>query len=129
VKASYFSIFLSTVFYSCSALASMKCDGIEDQAKKAECAAQQAAHQDQALASAYQAALAKLPDADAQDNRRQQSQLVKSQQAWEKYIDANCALIGALEGGNNRWASEFAADCEAQAIAERIKFLNEITKP
>jgi uncharacterized protein YecT (DUF1311 family) len=84
---------------------------------------------DQALISAYQAALAALPEVDDQDDRKQRSQLVKSQQAWEKYKDANCALVGGLQGAMNQWVSESAAECEAEAIAERIKFLTEISAP
>ncbi len=77
----------------------------------------------------YQSALAALPETDEQDNRKQRSQLVKSQLAWKEFTDANCALVGGLEGGDNIWVTEYATRCTAEATTERIEFLKSIANP
>jgi uncharacterized protein YecT (DUF1311 family) len=102
------------------------CDGVSDAAK---CRTEQRAALEKALATAYQAALATLPALDSEDNRKQQSQLVASQNAWKSYTTENCALLGGLEGGNNASVAQFANACELEAIAQRIKLLDGIAKP
>jgi uncharacterized protein YecT (DUF1311 family) len=82
--------------------------------------------QDRELNQVYKRALAALPEKDNSDDRKARTQLVKSQRAWLKYRDENCTLIGGQEGGSNLWVTHFAALCEKNETAERIKFLKSI---
>jgi|EndMetStandDraft_4_1072995.scaffolds.fasta_scaffold14418_4 uncharacterized protein YecT (DUF1311 family) len=74
----------------------------------------------------YQKALARLPDRDEQDSRKQREQLRRSQRAWVPYMRENCTLIGGQEGGSNLWVSYFAAMCEERELRQRIQFLEGI---
>jgi uncharacterized protein YecT (DUF1311 family) len=83
--------------------------------------------QDQELNQVYQLALKALPEKDANDSRKARQQLVKSQRTWLKYRDANCAVVGGQEGGDNRWVSHFAALCSRKETQARIGFLKTIS--
>lgn len=78
------------------------------------------------LNKVYRLALNALPEKDPNDERRERTQLRKSQRAWLQYKTENCALVGGMEGSSNLWVTHFAALCEEQALRERIKFLNSI---
>jgi uncharacterized protein YecT (DUF1311 family) len=75
------------------------------------------------LQEIYNAALAKMPDSDPQDRRRNKVQLTQAQTAWQSYVDANCAFVGGVEGGSNQWITNFASRCQLDATRERISFL------
>jgi uncharacterized protein YecT (DUF1311 family) len=78
------------------------------------------------LDRAYGAALAKLPEAGDQDRRGDRAQLRLSQTAWSQYEQANCALMGAMEGGSSSWITHFAELCEAHEIQARTAVLRQI---
>lgn len=78
------------------------------------------------LDSAYRQALTARPEKDALDARKDREQLQKSQLAWSKYTNENCALLGGLEGGSNLWVTDFASQCEKDEIQKRIEFLKKV---
>lgn len=108
-------------FYTCAA---EPCG--QDHLSQVQCGAEQNQRLDAELNAAYQAALARLPDQDQWDIRKGKEQLRKSQRAWLKFKDENCALEGGLAGGSNLAVSEFANLCAARELAARIKFLRRV---
>ena len=52
----------------------------------------------QELQKVYQAALAKMPENDSSERRRNKDQLVQAQTAWQAYVKVNCAYVGGTEG-------------------------------
>jgi uncharacterized protein YecT (DUF1311 family) len=81
---------------------------------------------DTQLNETYRLALAKLPAQDPIDNRRAREQLRKSQRAWLKYKDENCALVGGLTGGSNPNVTMFVVQCMEGEVKDRIAFLKRI---
>jgi len=66
--------------------------------------------------------MAKMPENDPSDRRKNKDQLVKSQTAWKAFAQTNCACIGGDQGGSNLWVTNFASRCELQATRERTAF-------
>ena len=93
------------------------------------CLAQKIDIADQELEMVYRAVLAKMPENDPSDRRKNKDQLVKSQTAWKAFIQANCAYIGGDEGGSNLWVTNFASRCELRATRERTAFLRRRATP
>ncbi len=75
------------------------------------------------LETVYQAVFAKVSVNDRLDRRASRDQLVKAQNAWQAYVEANCAYVGGTEGGSNLWITNFASRCELQEVHERTAFL------
>ena len=109
-----------------------KVDDISDQCstrgdrQQIECLSRQIDHLNGDLERAYQGALARLPEQDANDRRGSRDQLRKSEAAWLQYKQANCPLMGALQGGSNSWITHFALICEEQEIQTRTRVLQQI---
>jgi uncharacterized protein YecT (DUF1311 family) len=126
-------ILMASVFFmSCSVLADAgieNCDSDDNNFDQMACLSRNLDKLDKELNITYQAALAAMPKTSSDDVRKEQQQLRKSQRAWLKYKDENCALVGGIEGGNNAWVTKFAATCEVNAVSERIKFLKTIANP
>lgn len=97
-----------------------------DHLTQVQCVSRQIQLLDKRLNTGYQRALNNLPEKHGTDTRKEREQLRRSQRAWLKFKDENCALIGGLRGGSNLSVSHFAATCEKQTIEERIKFLGQI---
>ncbi|MYM41461.1 lysozyme inhibitor LprI family protein [Duganella qianjiadongensis] len=109
------------------AVAAGECDkSFPDHISEVQCINQLNKKLDEELNQAYQAALAKRPEKDAWDSRKEREQLRKSQRAWLKLKEENCTLIGGLQGGNNLWVSEFIAQCVQEETIARTKFLRRI---
>jgi uncharacterized protein YecT (DUF1311 family) len=126
------ALMTSALLISCSAMADSaieNCDSDDNNFDQMACLSRNLDKLDKELNATYQAALAAMPKTSDDDNRKEQQQLRKSQRAWLKYKDENCALVGGLEGGNNRWVGKFSAMCEVDAVTDRIKFLKTISKP
>jgi uncharacterized protein YecT (DUF1311 family) len=129
-----FRVFLiaAAFFISSSSFANPeieKCDSDDDNFDQMACLSRNLEKLDKELNVTYQAALATMPKTSSDDARKEQQQLRKSQRAWLKYKDENCALVGGIEGGNNLWVTKFAAMCEVSAVADRIEFLKTIASP
>ena len=90
-----------------------------------QCQAAQLDRLDNALNAIYPAALSALPNDDV-DSRKNQEQLRKSQRAWLAYVQENCTLEGALEGGSGAWVSTFSVACKIEAFRKRIAYLTKI---
>jgi len=109
------------------AVAAGECDkNFPEHISEVQCINQLNKKLDDELNQAYQAALAKRPEKDAWDSRKEREQLRKSQRAWLKLREENCTLIGGLEGGNNLWVSEFISHCVQEETIARTKFLRRI---
>jgi len=103
------------------------CDNYSgDHIRQVQCISSRIQNLDSELNEVYKQALGMLPEKETQDERKEKEQLRKSQRAWLKFKDENCALIGGLQGGNNLWVTHFAALCEEQQLKERIQFLKDI---
>jgi uncharacterized protein YecT (DUF1311 family) len=74
----------------------------------------------------YRDTLTKLPDSVATDNRKGKAQLIKAQEAWRNYLDAQCTFIGGIQGGSNLWVTDFANRCEFDEIKNRIDFFKHV---
>ncbi len=81
---------------------------------------------DSQLNAVYRRALAKLPERDEMDVRKEREQLRKSQRAWLKFKDDNCALVGGLEGGSNLNVTFSGMICMENELKQRIQFLKRI---
>jgi uncharacterized protein YecT (DUF1311 family) len=55
----------------------------------------------------YRTALEKRPDSDRFDIRKGKAQLIKAEDAWQKYRTEHCKFVGGLQGGSNLWVSYF----------------------
>lgn len=121
-----YAALLAACLSAMNAYAAGPCDQAQDHLSQVQCVADRNKKLDDELNAVYQAALAKLPDQDQWDDRKGKEQLRKSQRAWLKFKDDNCALVGGLEGGSNLAVSEFANQCVAGELAERIKFLRRV---
>ncbi len=73
----------------------------------------------------FKDALAKLPDSHPEDNRKMKLQLEKAQAAWLNFRNEHCAHVGGIEGGSNKWVTQFAGECELKETLIRIKFFQE----
>jgi uncharacterized protein YecT (DUF1311 family) len=80
------------------------------------------------LKALYSAVLARRPDAEPTDTRKEKGQLVKAQQAWRNYVTEHCAFVGGLEGGSNLWVTTFTMQCVLQETQERIDFFKDLTE-
>lgn len=60
------------------------------------------------------------------DVRKEREQLRKSQRAWLKFKDDNCALVGGLEGGSNPNVTFSGMICMENELKQRIQFLKRI---
>jgi len=107
-------------------------DAVSDQCsaggdrEQVECLSQQVDRLNGELDRAYRRALDKLPEQDANDKRGSRDQLRQSETAWLQYEQANCPLMGAMEGGSNLWITHFSLICEEQEIQTRTKLLKQI---
>lgn len=100
------------------------CDNYSgDHTKQVQCISSRIQNLDIELNEVYKQALASLPEKEKQDERKEKEQLRKSQRAWLKFKDENCALVGGLQDGNNLWVTHFATLCEEQQLKERIRFI------
>lgn len=81
---------------------------------------------DNQLNDVYERSLTFFPEKDNLDERKSREQLRRSQQAWLKYKDENCSLLGGLQGGSNLSVTYFAALCEEQQLKDRIQFMKDI---
>lgn len=109
------------------ALASTDCTHSDlDQSAQVQCIAIRVKALDAELNRIYQAALSAMPETSPHDHRKEREQLRKSQRAWLKYKEENCALVGAIEGGSNLSVTHHAGLCEERALSERISFLKSI---
>jgi len=121
------SVFLFIAFGVGSAIASDDCSE-GDQLSQVQCLSLQIQLLDKNLNTTYRRALDMLPEKNGSDTRKEREQLRRSQRAWLKFKNENCALVGGLRGGSNLSISHFAALCEKQAIEERINFLEQIAQ-
>jgi len=94
--------------------------------QQVECLSQQIDRLNDDLDRAYESALAKLPEHDANDKRGSRDQLRQSEASWLQYKQANCPLMGAMQGGSNLWITHFALICEEQEIQARTTLLKQI---
>lgn len=108
-------------------LAASDCGG-RAHLEEVQCLARYLQWLDGELNRAYQIALAKTPVKGVTDDRKSREQLRRSQRAWLKYKDENCALIGGLEGGSSLWVTHYAGLCEEREVKDRIKFLRSISE-
>jgi uncharacterized protein YecT (DUF1311 family) len=120
-------VVLFSLFSSGGFAQTADCDG-GSTAEQVRCIGTQLKALDQELNRVYKLALTALPAKDDQDSRKEQEQLRKSQRAWLRYKDDNCALVGGLEGGSNLSVTHFAALCEKEEVERRIEFLKGIAK-
>jgi hypothetical protein len=67
--------------------------------------------------------MAKMPESDPSDRRKNRDQLIRAQTAWQAYVEEDCAYVGGAEGGSNLWVTNFANRCELRDIRERSRFL------
>jgi hypothetical protein len=67
--------------------------------------------------------MAKMPESDPIDRRKDRDQLIKAQTTWQAYMEENCAYVAGAEGGSNLWIANFASRCELHDIRERSRFL------
>ncbi len=82
---------------------------------------------DKELNRIWEKALAATPkDGSTADNRKERQQLMKSQKAWNRFREEDCAFSGGLEGGTNQWVTIFAQMCEQEMYKDRIRFLKQI---
>jgi uncharacterized protein YecT (DUF1311 family) len=117
------------VAVSSNAFAASNCDKpFTDHMSEVQCIAQAKKDLDDQLNQAYQAALKVRLMQDQRDTRKNQEQLRKSQRAWLKYREENCALVGGLQGGNNLWVTQFVDTCESKETKSRIGFLTRVAK-
>ena len=93
-----------------------------------ECLAGETTRLQGVLDGLYSAILAKLPDHDPADKRRDRAQLVRAEDAWKVYVDQNCTFAGAAEGGSNSWVSNFISRCEIDELGKRIAFLKSLNE-
>ncbi|MBC2732437.1 lysozyme inhibitor LprI family protein [Thiobacillus sp.] len=121
------TIFLSIAFGVGSAIASGDCSE-GDQLSQVQCISRQIQQLDKNMNANYRRALDMLLEKNGSDTRKERGQLRRSQRAWLKFKDENCALVGGLKGESNLSASHFAALCEKQAIEERVNFLEQIAR-
>ncbi len=91
-----------------------------------ECRSQQIDRLNGDLDRAYEDALARLPEHDANDLRGSRGQLRASEATWEQYQHANRPLVGAMQGGSNLWITYFALICQEQEIHARTDWLKQI---
>ena len=104
---------------------SAECEG-KSNFEQVQCISKHLQELDRELNRVYKLALEAMPERNNNDRRKEQEQLRKSQRAWLKYKDDNCALVGGLEGGSNLWVTHFAALCEEKELTNRIEFLKGI---
>lgn len=121
-------VFFTAAVAPC-ALANDECDrAFPDHISEVQCITQANKKLDGQLNQAYQAALGARPKQDQWDMRKNQEQLRKSQRAWLKFREENCALVGGLEGGSNLSVTQFISSCESEETKSRIKFLIRVAK-
>jgi uncharacterized protein YecT (DUF1311 family) len=119
---------LTVVFISFASAASADnsaCEG-KSNFEQVQCISKRLQDLDRELNRVYKLALEAMPEKSNSDHRKEQEQLRKSQRAWLKYKDDNCALVGGLEGGSNLWVTHFAGLCEEKEVSSRIVFLKGI---
>lgn len=88
----------------------------------AQCLSRQLNALQKKLAGVYEGVLQRTPEHSAFDDRKTRAQLEKAQAAWENYTRANCAYVGAIEGGSNAWVTVFEVQCLIQETKARIQF-------
>lgn len=101
------------------------CSGEPDDMAVAKCVADQMRASSAELEKDYQEALTKLPDAD-ENYRRTKAQLIKTQAAWKIFVDEQCKLVGALQGGSWLYVSLFDSQCLWDENRKRIEFIKKI---
>jgi uncharacterized protein YecT (DUF1311 family) len=57
------------------------------------------------------------------DNRSDPKFLDASQAAWKQWVDSNCTVIAAYNGGSNSATSDRIANCYEGELNRRIEFL------
>jgi len=98
------------------------CDGVSH-LEEIQCLGEEITAAEREMAAAYESALSELAEVDPTDNRKVKAQLRASQDAWLRYRDEQCALVGGIEGGSNLWVTHFAAICVLDETKERTAFL------
>ncbi|MYM93996.1 lysozyme inhibitor LprI family protein [Duganella vulcania] len=125
-RASCIAMFLTSLVPGFS-FGADECDkSFPDHMSEVQCINQLNKKLDDELNIAYKAALVVRPEKDQWDIRKNSEQLRKSQRAWLKFKEENCALIGGLEGGSNLSVSEFDSRCLQEETIARTKFLRRI---
>jgi uncharacterized protein YecT (DUF1311 family) len=120
-------IILTAILLVCTAHAEdVTCDNGGAHVDEDRCLGERLKKLDGELNRVYKLALAAMPEHDPQDSRKEREQLRKSQRAWLTFLDEDCALKGAMEGGSNAWVSTFSGLCKEKEIENRIAFLKSI---
>jgi uncharacterized protein YecT (DUF1311 family) len=103
-----------------------ECGTVPGSTAENECIDRRVKALDVELNKTYRLALSQLPRQSNQDIREEKRQLRLSQQAWLKYRDENCALLGSLEGGMGQTVIFNTLLCLEHETKERIEFLKGI---
>lgn len=60
------------------------------------------------------------------DNRSDPKYLDASQAAWKRFVDSNCTVIAAYNGGSNSATSDRLMYCYEGELDRRIQFLRNV---
>lgn len=61
-----------------------------------------------------------------EDSRTSPEFLRRSQAAWRQFVDSNCAVRAAYDGGSNSSISDRETDCREGELDRRIAFLRQL---
>jgi len=109
--------------------ASDSCENIDPLVGR-ECISRRMEAKERRLAAIYPQALAAVRRNFArfgrEDDRSDPDYLVRSQDAWKRFVANDCKVQAAFGGGSNPSISDREMDCYEEALDKRIEFLRQL---